>query len=122
MMQKRTALKLVLAGAAAAMLAGCGDKTEAPKEAAAPEKAAAAPADKAAGPYKVAFVYVSPASEEGWSRQHDLARIALEKVYGDKVKFTTVENTFPPALTANACCATSRSRATSSSLRPRSAT
>ena len=43
MMQKRTALKLVLAGAAAAMLAGCGDKTEAPKEAAAPEKAAAAP-------------------------------------------------------------------------------
>ena len=36
MMQKRTALKLVLAGAAAAMLAGCGDKTEAPKEAAAP--------------------------------------------------------------------------------------
>ena len=35
MMQKRTALKLVLAGAAAAMLAGCGDKTEAPKEAAA---------------------------------------------------------------------------------------
>lgn len=34
MMQKRTALKLVLAGAAAAMLAGCGDKTEAPKEAA----------------------------------------------------------------------------------------
>ena len=91
-MQKRTALKLVLAGAAAAMLAGCGDKTEAPKEAAAPEKTAAAPADKAAGPYKVAFVYVSPASEEGWSRQHDLARIALEKVYGDKVKFTTVEN------------------------------
>ena len=67
MMQKRTALKLVLAGAAAAMLAGCGDKTEAPKEAAAPEKTAAAPADKAAGPYKVAFVYVSPASEEGWS-------------------------------------------------------
>lgn len=115
MMQKRTALKLVLAGAAAAMLAGCGDKTEAPKEAAAPEKTAAAPADKAAGPYKVAFVYVSPASEEGWSRQHDLARIALEKVYGDKVKF-------PPELTANACFATSRSRATSSSLRPRSAT
>ena len=38
MMQKRTALKLVLAGAAAAMLAGCGDKTEAPKEAAAPIK------------------------------------------------------------------------------------
>ena len=121
MMQKRTALKLVLAGAAAAMLAGCGDKTEAPKEAAAPEKTAAAPADKAAGPYKVAFVYVSPASEEGWSRQHDLARIALEKVYGDKVKFTTVEN-IPPALTANACFATSRSRATSSSLRPRLAT
>ena len=84
MMQKRTALKLVLAGAAAAMLAGCGDKTEAPKEAAAPEKTAAAPADKAAGPYKVAFVYVSPASEEGWLRQHDLARMRSKRYMATK--------------------------------------
>ena len=52
MMQKRTALKLVLAGAAAAMLAGCGDKTEAPKEAAAPEKTAAAPPIKLQAPTK----------------------------------------------------------------------
>lgn len=87
-MQKRFALKLVFAGAAALALAGCGEKTEAP---AASETAKAAPAE-AAAPFKVALVYVSPASEEGWSRQHDLARIALEKHYGDKVKFTTVEN------------------------------
>ena len=113
MMQKRTALKLVLAGAAVAL-----HQVRLEPE---PGLAAAAPADKAAGPYKVAFVYVSPASEEGWSRQHDLARIALEKVYGDKVKFTTGKN-IAAELTANACFATSRSRATSSSLRPRSAT
>ena len=35
---------------------------------------------------------MSPASEEGWSRQHDLARQELEKEFGDKIKVTTVEN------------------------------
>lgn len=52
MMQKRTALKLVLAGAAAAMLAGCGDKTEAPKEAAAPERPLPLPPIKLQAPTK----------------------------------------------------------------------
>ncbi len=94
-MQKRMFVKLALAGAVAVALTGCGDKTEAPKAAASAEPAKAAPAaaPKAAeGPLKVAFVYVSPASEEGWSRNHDIARIELEKEFGDKIKCTTVEN------------------------------
>ncbi|MDO5532046.1 BMP family ABC transporter substrate-binding protein [Sutterella sp.] len=86
-MQKRVLIKLALAGAVTLSLAACGDKEEAPKTAAAP---AAAPA--AQGPLKVAFVYVSPASEEGWSRQHDLARQAMEKQFGDKIQVTAVEN------------------------------
>lgn len=89
-MQKRIAFKLALAGAMALMLSACGDKTEAPQAA----KTADAPkaAETAQGPLKIAFVYVSPASEEGWSRQHDLARQELEKEFGDKIKVTTVEN------------------------------
>lgn len=91
-MQKRFAFKLVAAGAAALMLAACGK--EEPKTAAAPaeQKPAAAPAAKAEGPLKVAFVYVSPANEEGWSTQHDIARQAVEKKFGDKIKVTTIEN------------------------------
>ena len=91
-MQKRFAFKLVAAGAAALMLAACGK--EEPKTAAAPaeQKPAAAPAAKAEGPLKVASVYVSPANEEGWSTQHDIARQAVEKKFGDKIKVTTIEN------------------------------
>ena len=88
-MQKRYAFKLALAGAAALALTACGEKTEPAKTAAAP--AAAEPA-KSTGPLKVAFMYVSPANEEGWSTQHDLARQAVEKKFGDRIQVTTVEN------------------------------
>ncbi len=96
-MQKRTALKLALAGAFSMMLSACG-KEEAKAPAAEPKKDAAdattnAPAAPAAdAPLKVAFIYVSPANEEGWSSQHDLARKALEAKYGSKVQITCLEN------------------------------
>lgn len=93
-MQKRYAFKLAFAGAAALMLAACGkeeQKTAAPQKAAdAAQPAAAAPAST--GPLKVAFVYVSPANEEGWSTQHDIARKAVEAKFGDKIQVTTLEN------------------------------
>lgn len=89
-MNKRFAFKLAFAGAAALALTACGEKTEPPK-AAEPAKTAAAPAD-AKEPLKVAFMYVSPANEEGWSTQHDIARRAVEAKFGDKIKVTTVEN------------------------------
>ncbi len=94
-MQKRYAFKLAFAGAAALMLAACGK--EEPKPAAAPQKAAepakqAAAGADAGGPLKVAFVYVSPANEEGWSTQHDIARKAVEAKFGDKIQVTTLEN------------------------------
>lgn len=94
-MQKRYAFKLAFAGAAALMLAACGK--EEPKPAAAPQKAAepakqAAAGAAAGGPLKVAFVYVSPANEEGWSTQHDIARKAVEAKFGDKIQVTTLEN------------------------------
>lgn len=94
-MQKRYAFKLAFAGAAALMLAACGK--EEPKPAAAPQKAAepakqAAAGAAAGGSLKVAFVYVSPANEEGWSTQHDIARKAVEAKFGDKIQVTTLEN------------------------------
>ena len=89
-MNKRFAFKLALAGAAALMLTACGEKEapKAPAQSGAPAKAA----DAAPQPLKVAFMYVSPANEEGWSTQHDIARRAAEAKFGDKIKVTTVEN------------------------------
>ena len=94
-MNKRFAFKFALAGAAALMLTACGEKEapKAPAQSGAPAKAAdAAPQLKASEPLKVAFMYVSPANEEGWSTQHDIARRAAEAKFGDKIKVTTVEN------------------------------
>jgi len=43
-----------------------------------------------AEPVKAGFVYVSPITEAGWTRQHDEGRKAVEKALGDKVKTTFV--------------------------------
>jgi basic membrane protein A and related proteins len=51
--------------------------------------AAAVPATE---PVKVAFVYVDPIGDSGWTYQHDLGRRALEKALGAQVKTTYVEN------------------------------
>ena len=88
-MQKRTAFKLCIAGATALMLTACGK--EEPKTAPVALEAKTA-AQAKAEPMKVAFVYVSPANEEGWSSQHDIARQFVEKKFGDKIKVTWIEN------------------------------
>lgn len=43
-------------------------------------------------PIKVAFVYVDPVGDSGWTYEHDLGRHALEKALGPQVKTTYVEN------------------------------
>ncbi len=52
-----------------------------------------APAQTAAPkpPLKVAFVYVSPIGEAGWTFQHEQGRLAMQKALGDKVVSGTVE-------------------------------
>ena len=47
---------------------------------------------QASSPLKVAFVYVSPIGEAGWTYQHDLGRLEMEKALGAKVKTTVVES------------------------------
>ncbi len=41
-------------------------------------------------PVKPAFVYVSPITEAGWTRQHDEGRKAVDKALGERVKTTFV--------------------------------
>lgn len=41
---------------------------------------------------KVAFVYVSPIGEAGWSYQHDQGRRAMEQALGPRVRTTVVES------------------------------
>jgi simple sugar transport system substrate-binding protein len=43
------------------------------------------------GPLKVAFVYVSPVGQAGWTYQHDLGRREMEAALGPDVKTTVVE-------------------------------
>jgi simple sugar transport system substrate-binding protein len=46
----------------------------------------------AATPLKVAFVYVTPVGQAGWTYQHDLGRREMERALGDAVKTTVVED------------------------------
>jgi simple sugar transport system substrate-binding protein len=46
---------------------------------------------QAAPPLKVAFVYVSPIGEAGWTYQHEQGRLAMQKALGDRVVSTAVE-------------------------------
>ncbi|MEO6410554.1 MAG: BMP family ABC transporter substrate-binding protein [Burkholderiaceae bacterium] len=85
--------------AALAALAGCGKKepevvavpaaTPAPKVVVA---AAPAPAASGAAPLKIAFAYVGPVGDGGWTFAHDNGRKALEKEFGAKIVTSFVEN------------------------------
>ncbi len=77
--------------AAAAALVGCGKKEEpAPPPVAAASAPASAPAK--AEPLKIAFAYLGPAGDHGWTFAHDTARKAIEKEFGDKIVTSFVEN------------------------------
>jgi len=94
-LNKRSLLKLAaLTAVASAALIGCGKKEEAaapaPAPPPAPAPAAAAPAP--AAPLNIAFAYVGPVGDGGWTFAHDNARKALEKEFGDKIKTTFVES------------------------------
>jgi basic membrane protein A len=89
---KRSLLKI--AGwsslAAAAALVGCGKKEEAAAPVASAPVAASAPAKPE--PLKIAFAYIGPVGDGGWTFAHDNGRKAIEKEFGDKVVTSFVEN------------------------------
>ena len=91
-LQKRALFKIAaLTAVASAALVGCGKKEEPVAATPAPEPVASAPAPKAE-PLKIAFAYVGPVGDGGWSFAHDRARLALEKEFGDKIVTTMVES------------------------------
>ncbi|MEN9712276.1 MAG: hypothetical protein RLY90_537 [Pseudomonadota bacterium] len=83
--KRRWVRAAALSAVAAAVLVGCGKKEEAKVEA-----PAAAPAK--ADPLKIAFAYIGPVGDGGWTFAHDNARKALEKEFGDKIQTSFVEN------------------------------
>jgi basic membrane protein A len=84
----RSLVKLAaLTALSAAVLVGCGKK----EEAAAPEAAAPAAAI-VVEPLKVAFAYVGPVGDGGWTYAHDRARAEVQAAFGDKIVTSYVEN------------------------------
>jgi basic membrane protein A and related proteins len=74
--------------AMSAALVGCGKKEEPAAPAAAPAASVAAKPE----PLKVAFAYVGPVGDAGWTFAHDNARKAAEAEFGDKIVTSFVEN------------------------------
>ncbi|MBK9573755.1 MAG: BMP family ABC transporter substrate-binding protein [Rhodoferax sp.] len=90
-LQRRSLFRLAaLTAVASAVLVGCGKKEE-PAPAPKPAPAASAPAPKPE-PLKIAFAYVGPVGDGGWTFAHDNGRKAIEKEFGDKVVTSFVEN------------------------------
>jgi simple sugar transport system substrate-binding protein len=90
-LKKRSLIQLAAMSAVAAVaLVGCGKKEEpAPAPAPAP---VAAPEPAKPEPLKIAFAYVGPVGDGGWTYAHDQGRKAVEKEFGDKVVTSFVEN------------------------------
>src|SRR5580692_61248 len=54
--------------------------------------AAATLSAPAAEKLKVGFIYTGPVGDFGWTYQHEVARQALVKAFGDKIDTTYLEN------------------------------
>ena len=93
-LRKRSLFQMAaLTAVAATALVACGKKDEpAPTPAPAPAPAAEAPAPAKADPLKIAFAYVGPVGDGGWTFAHDNARKALEKEFGDRIVTSYVES------------------------------
>ena len=78
--------------AALAALSGCSKEEKTTTTTATTTMAASAPAAPVSGPLKVAFAYVGPVGDGGWTFAHDNARKAIEKEFGAKIQTSYVEN------------------------------
>lgn len=76
-----------LTALAAVALVGCGNKEELSLV---PASAAQAPTQTV--PLKIAFLYVSPIGDGGWTYQHNLGRRMIQDKFGDKVQTSYVES------------------------------
>ena len=75
-MKRRIVVLVALVAAALAMLA----------------VSATAGSAKSSSAYKVAWIYVGPHNDGGWSQAHDAGRLYVQKMLGSKVQTTYKEN------------------------------
>ncbi len=97
--KRRTRLRLAAGALALGMIAACGSDDKAGDATAADTTASASTASAATTggggsgePIKVAFVYVGPVGDAGWTKRHDDGRKELEAALGDKVQTTFLES------------------------------
>ncbi|MDP3206010.1 MAG: BMP family ABC transporter substrate-binding protein, partial [Hydrogenophaga sp.] len=89
-LSKRSLMKVAaLTALTSAVLIGCGKKEEAVPAAAPAPAVVEAPKPE---PLKIAFAYVGPVGDGGWTFAHDNGRKALEAEFGDKIVTSFVEN------------------------------
>ncbi len=94
---KRSLLRAAAWGslAATAALVGCSKKEETPPAGAASAAGtttATAPAPAKAAPLKIAFAYVGPVGDGGWTFAHDNGRKAVEKEVGSRIVTKYIES------------------------------
>ena len=78
-MSRKSTLKLLFAlFAMMLVVVACGQADE--------------PAGEAEEPLKIAFVYVAPIGDLGWTWAHEQGRLAVEQKFGDKVETSYIEN------------------------------
>ena len=88
--RKRFLLKAAGLATLATALLACGKKDEAPAPTAEPGPAPASAAAASPEPLKIAFAYVGPTGDAGWTFAHDTARKAIEAEFGAKIQTTFV--------------------------------
>jgi basic membrane protein A and related proteins len=88
MTQSRWLLALLVLVLAAA----CGGNGSTPDVADGGTEGTGTSAGEDGEPLKVAFVYIGPPGDAGWTYQHDQGRQAVEEEFGDAVEVTFLEN------------------------------
>ncbi len=82
--RRRRQTLLALASLSAGTLTACDTKPSPSAQGATPKPAANA--------FKVAFVYIGPVGDAGWTYAHDLGRRSLEQHFAEKVQTSFVES------------------------------
>jgi basic membrane protein A and related proteins len=84
-MKRKTTLQLIFVLLAMVLvIAACQPAPETPD--------VEQPTEEVEEPFRVAFVYVSPVGDLGWTWAHDQGRLAVEREFGERVVTAFIEN------------------------------
>lgn len=97
MFSRKLGLALIVCFLTGLILTACGDSPSATSTTggattAASTAGAATSAVATGKKFKVAFVYVGPIGDGGWTFAHEQGRLALNKTFGDKIETSYIEN------------------------------